>query len=147
MEWRGAQRHGWLRVCSGLLAVFLSSPVTVRGAWFEEARLIASPPTTFPADTFGQSVSLDADTALVGIPNDDDGGINSGSAYVFVRSGGLWTEQATFAASDATAGDLFGGSVSLDGDTALVAAAHDDDDGMDSGSAYVFVRSGGVWTE
>ena len=67
---------------------------------------------------------------------------------MFVRSGGTWTEQQKLTASDAAAGDLFGASVAVSGDT-VVAGAYVDDTpaGVDAGSAYVFVRSGGTWTE
>ena len=59
-------------------------------------------------DTFGVSVSIDGDTALVGS--------HTSSVYVFVRSGATWAEQAKLIASDGAAGDLFGRSVSIDGD-------------------------------
>jgi hypothetical protein len=79
--------------------------------------------------------------------DDHAGGFDSGSAFVFVRAGGVWTEQTKLTASDAAASDLFGLSVSVSGDTVVVGAYGDDDAGSDSGSAYVFVRSGGMWTE
>ncbi len=98
-------------------------------------------------DNFGYSVSLSGDTAVVGAWADDGAGFDSGSAYVFVRSGSVWTQQQKLTASDAAAQDFFGYSVSLSGDTALIGAPYDDGAGFDSGSAYVFVRSGGVWTQ
>ncbi len=117
------------------------------GAWTEQAKLTASDAADL--DRFGGAVSLDGDTALVGATGDDDAGSASGSAYVFIRSApGVWTEQAKLTASDGAAFDAFGGSVSLDGDTALVGATGDDDAGSASGSAYAFIRDGsGVWTE
>ena len=78
---------------------------------------------------------------------DDDNGINSGSAYVFVRSGSEWTKQAKLTAGDGASSDFFGISVSVSGDKAIVGASGDDDNGLTSGSAYVFVRSGNVWIE
>ena len=63
-----------------------------------------------------------------------------------LRSGDAWFEQAKLMASDGAFRDYFGISVSLDGDTAL-AGAYRDDGPSDSGAAYEFVRSGGVWTE
>jgi hypothetical protein len=110
-----------------------------------ETKLTASDGAAF--DLFGRSVSVSGDTAVVGAYLDDDGGLNSGSVYVFVRSGGVWTEQAKLTASDAAAGDQFGRPVSVSGDTVVVGVYADDDAGLNSGSAYVFVRSGGVWTE
>ena len=64
-------------------------------------------------------------------------------------STGLWFETAKLIASDGTAGDQFGFSVSVWGDLAIVGAHHDDDDGDRSGSAYVFQKddSTGVWHE
>ena len=98
-------------------------------------------------DCFGTSVSISGDTALVGAYQDDDAGSDTGSAYVFVRSGDTWTQQAKLTASDAAAGDFFGYSVSVSGDTAIIGALRDDDAGSGSGSAYVFVRSGTTWTQ
>ncbi len=100
-------------------------------------------------DAFGISVSISGDTAVVGAYTDDHAaGADAGSAYVFVRSGAIWTEQAKLIASDAAAGDGFGASVSISGDTVVIGAYTDDHaGGADAGSAYVFVRSGTVWTE
>ena len=53
---------------------------------------------------------------------DDDNGSNSGSAYVYVRSNGVWSEQAKLTASDGAEDDYFGISVSIDGDTAVIGA-------------------------
>ncbi|HEV2761718.1 MAG TPA: lamin tail domain-containing protein, partial [Pyrinomonadaceae bacterium] len=120
-------------------------------AWSEQQRLQASDAAV--ADQFGVSVDLSADgnTALVGAHHDDNsGGTDAGSAYVFTRSGGTWTEQQRVQASDAAAFDRFGVSVALnsDGSIALVGAYQDDNSGgMNAGSAYVFTRSGGTWTE
>ena len=124
----------------GSAYVFVRSGAT----WAEQAKLVASDAA---GDHFGNSVSLSGDTAVVGAPHDDDAGSESGSAYVFVRSGTTWTEEAKLTASDAAAGDWFGFSVSLSGDTAVVGAWRDDDARTDSGSAYVFVRSGRGWAE
>ncbi|MHC4976917.1 MAG: hypothetical protein ACYTF7_09985 [Planctomycetota bacterium] len=126
---------------SGSVYVFVRSGTS----WIEQVKLVASDGAS--SDYFGYSVALDGDTALIGAYGDDDGGSDSGSAYVFVRSGTTWTEQDKLTSSDAAASDLFGRSVALDGDTALVGAREDDDGGSSSGSAYVFVRSGATWTE
>jgi hypothetical protein len=124
-----------------------SAYVLVRSGavWIEQAKLL---PNDGEADhNFGWSVALSGDTALVGTPEDDDQGFSSGSAYVLVRSGGVWTEQAKLLPSDGASSEDFGWSVALSGDTALVGAKHDEDQGSNSGSVYVFVRSGAVWTE
>jgi hypothetical protein len=115
-------------------------------SWSEQAKLTAS--DAAPEDVFGHSVALFGDTALVGAYADDGAaGLNQGSAYVFTRSGPSWSEQAKLTASDAATVDFFGWSVALDGDTALVGAYRDKDAGVDSGSAYVFTRSGSSWSE
>ena len=98
-------------------------------------------------DIFGYSVAIDGDTAIIAARGDDDKGSNSGSAYVFVRSGSDWNQQAKLTAGDGAANDWFGHSVAISGDTAIVAARGDDDKGSMSGSAYVFVRSGSDWSQ
>jgi hypothetical protein len=115
------------------------------GVWTEQAKLLASDPTH--VDSLGQAVALDGDTAVVGAPNDDAYGPYSGSAYVFTRSGSTWTEQAKLLASDGAEWDRFGYSVALDGDTVVIGAYLDDDNGDASGSSYVFTRTGILWTE
>ena len=61
-----------------------------------------------------------------------------GSAYIFTRSKSTWIEQEKLIASDGEAGDRLGDSVSISGDTVVVGASNDDDNGSSSGSAYVF---------
>ena len=100
-------------VAPSLLALAVLAP---RGlAQCEEAKLVASDATD--GDNFGWAVSLSGDTALVGAYTDGDAGISAGSAYVFDRTGSAWTETIKLIASDATGGEDFGYSVSLDGDT------------------------------
>ena len=98
-------------------------------------------------DLFGNSVSIDGDYALIGAYEDDDNGDYSGSAYIFKRDGTVWAEQSKLLPFDGELHDCFGGSVSIDGDYALISASHDDDNGYCSGSAYVFKRDGAVWAE
>jgi len=119
-------------VDSGSAYVFTRTGTT----WTQQQKLLASDGAT--RDTFGYSVSLDGDTALIGAYYDYDNGEGSGSAYVFTRTGTTWTQQAKLLASDGATGDAFGYSVSLDGDTVLIGAVYDDDNGLDSGSVYVF---------
>jgi len=116
---------------SGSAYVFMRSDTT----WTEQAKLTASDGAA--NDYFGRSVSIDVETALVGA----SGSNNTGAAYVFMRGGTTWTEQAKLIASDGASGDNFGYSVSLDGETALVGAYQDDDKGSGSGSAYVYELS------
>lgn len=114
-------------------------------AWTQQAKLVAADGAA--NDYFGYSVSISADTALVGARFDDDNGSASGSAYVFTRNGEDWTQQAKLVASDGDVNDTFGESVGIWGDTAVIGAYQDDDNGDDSGSAYVFMRSGTAWTQ
>jgi len=100
-------------------------------------------------DDFGVSVSISGQTALIGAYRDDVGAnSNQGAAYVFVRSGLNWVQQAKLVASDGLANDNFGFSVFISGDTALVGAYLDDVGAISNqGSAYVFTRSGSTWTQ
>jgi len=126
---------------SGSAYVFTRSS----GVWTEEQKLTASDAAA--NDFFGMRVAVDGDTIVIGAEADDDDGASSGSAYVFVRNAGVWTEQQKLTASDAAEGDWFGSSVAVDGDTAIIGAERADDNGTNSGSAYVFTRNAGVWTE
>ena len=114
---------------------------------FEDDKLTAGDERA--GDQFGTTVGLSGDTAVVGAFLDDHaGGMWAGSAYVFVRGGTTWSEQAKLTASDAEASDRFGRSVAVSGDTVVVGAFQDDHSGVeDAGSAYVFVRSGTTWSE
>lgn len=116
--------------------------------WTQQARL--SPTDSTTNDGFGTSVSLSGETALVGATQPGSGvtlPAKAGAAYVFARSGEKWTQQTRMAASDGAAGDAFGASVALNGDTALVGAPLHDFGAQDRGASYVFVRSGAAWTE
>ena len=126
---------------SGTAYVYVRS----NGVWSEQQKLTASDGVAY--DGFGFEVSISGDTAVIGAPREMTN--ESGSAYVYVRSNGVWSEQAKLIASDGAVNHYFGSSVSLDGDTAVIGAYGDDDNGNgnDSGSAYVYVRSNGVWSE
>ena len=115
------------------------------GAWAQQTRLTAADGVEF--HYFGRSVAVNGDTAIIGALGDSDNGSKSGAAYVFSRSGSTWVQQAKLTASDGAANDWFGVSVAVDGDTAVIGALYDDDNGSDSGSAYVFSRSGGTWAQ
>ena len=119
---------------TGAAYVFVRSGTT----WSQQATLLASDGAK--DDAFGWSVSLSGDTAVVGAYGKNR---STGAAYVFVRSGATWFQQATLLASDGAAGDTFGCSVSVSGDTTVVGAAWS----SDTGAAYVFVRSGTTWTQ
>jgi len=85
-------------------------------------------------DWFAHSVSISGDYALVGADRDED----MGSAYVFKYDGVSWVEEQKLIASDGEVDDVFGWSVSLDGDYALIGAPGNDV----GGSAYVFKYNG-----
>ena len=93
-------------------------------------------------DEFGVSVAVSGDTAVIGAYWDDDPRGDSGSAHVFTRNDGVWSEQGKLTASDGAPNDWFGWSVAVSGDTVVIGAYKDDDNGTDSGSAYVFTRYG-----
>ena len=153
---------------SGAAYVFLRSGTT----WTQQAYLKASntpSSSSGEGDGFGNSVAVSVDTVVVGAPREDGSstGVNStpnelatdaGAAYVFVRSGTSWTQQAYLKASQVSAADQFGNSVAVSGDTVVVGAWEEDsstagvnstpnESGGQSGAAYVFVRSGTTWTQ
>ena len=92
----------------------------------------------------GQSVGIDGNYSIVGAQNNDDNGSNSGSAYIFYKSGVFtWTEQKKLLPSDGAETDLFGAAVSISGNYAIVGAYQDDDLGGNAGSAYIFYKDEG----
>ena len=126
---------------AGETRVFVRSGTT----WTQQQKLV--PSSISAGDQYGQAVALSGDTVIVGAPRNDDKGSDSGSAFVFSRGGTVWTQQKQLHAADAAAGDQFGSGMTVEGTTALVGAPYDDDKGTDSGSAYVFSRSGTAWTQ
>lgn len=95
-------------------------------------------------DSFGVSVAMDGDTAVIGAEFAEIGSYgDAGSAYVFTRVNGVWSESQQLIASDTSSIDFFGSSVALDGDTIVVGARNADG----GGAAYVFIRSNDGWSE
>ncbi|GJM09213.1 MAG: hypothetical protein DHS20C11_14890 [Lysobacteraceae bacterium] len=98
-------------------------------------------------DGFGTAVSIDADSIVVGAPFSNPGSaVFGGSAYVFLRNQGgsdMWGQIAKLVSSDVAGFDLFGGAVSIDGDTSVVGAISNTEGGIQGGSAYVFSRNQG----
>ncbi len=140
----GALRGG--ATDTGLVYIFRES----LGVWSHEQTL--SPVDAEADDRFGNSVSIDGEAVLIGAQDDDDACpadpfCDSGSAYVFRRTGTVWSEEDKLIAGDGASGDRFGFAVAIDGNVAAIGARADDDDGLTSGSAYVFRESGGVWSE
>ena len=102
-----------------LASLFGAGPL--RAQQNEDQKLLASDGVA--GDEFGYGVSVSEDTAVIGARRDDGALANDyGSAHGLVRAGGVWTEQQKLLASDGAAADLFGSSVPLSGDTALIGA-------------------------
>jgi hypothetical protein len=115
--------------------------------WIEQDKLTAL--DRMNLDLFGSSVALEGNVVLVGAERDDvDGQNNQGSAYVFTRSGNLWSEQQKLVALDGAADDWFGTSVAISGDTALIGSRNSDVSGQSNmGAVYVFTRTGNTWSQ
>ncbi len=111
--------------------------------WVQAAKLRAA--DGGPGQEFGLAVSVSGDLAVIGAPSDDDAGLQSGSAYVFVRGAGGWAPAAKLLAGDGAAGDAFGTAVAGAGAMIVIGAPGDDDKGSNSGSGYVYRRTGGAW--
>lgn len=135
----------------------------------QQAYVKASNTDTF--DNFGLSVAISGNTAVVGASGEassatgvngdqsDNSAFAAGAAYIFVREGDTWTQQAYLKASNTDFADYFGSAVAISGDTVVVAAAFEDskatgingeqgdNSGTNSGAAYVFVRNGTTWTQ
>jgi len=153
---------------SGAAYVFVRSGTN----WTQQAYLKAS--NTGAGDNFGNygaSVAISGDTIVIGAQSEDSNatGVNgnqsdnsasgAGAAYVFVRSGTNWTQQAYLKASNTEAGDSFGANVAVSGDTIVVTARGEDSGATgvngnqndnsvsSSGAAYVFVRDGTNWSQ
>lgn len=124
---------------AGAAYVFVRSA----GAWTEEQKLVSSDGAV--GDRFGGAVSISMDTAVVGASHDADKGADTGAAYVFERTAGAWSEKTKLGAVDGAAGDLFGSAVAVDGVTVVVGAFQGDEKGAESGAAYVFASTVGLW--
>ena len=130
---------------NGAVYVFVK-PAGVWSDATQTAKLLASDGEA--GDALGWSLAVQDDVILASAYTDNDNGIDSGSAYVFVKPAGAWvdgTETAKLKASDGYGSDIFGKSAALDGDTIVIGAYRDDDSGVDSGSAYVFTKPVGGW--
>jgi len=130
-----------LSIITVILILSISFPVENAFA-ITETKITASDAAA--GDQFGRSVAISGNTAIVGAIRDDDGGNASGSAYIFDFDGGAWTQTAKLTASDAAAGDLFGGSVAISGNTVIVGSSGDN---SNSGSAYIFEKPGTGWVD
>jgi hypothetical protein len=129
----------------------------VAQTWAQQAYVKAS--HTVPGMAFGNSLALSGDTLAVGANHEDLGGPVSGAAYVYVRSGTTWSQQAVLQASNVQAGDFFGDAIAISGDLLVVGAGSEASSATgvngdqsnnafpNAGAAYLFARSGVVWTQ
>ncbi len=127
----GAYHDPWPE-CNGSAYVFYNNA----GTWEQDAKLFANDAAA--GDNFGRSVAVSRDTVIVGSPRNDFHGTASGSAYAFTKNGSNWEQTAKLVASDGDTGDRFGYSVAISENTVFAGAKVDDDNGVSSGSAYVF---------
>ena len=114
------------------------------GAWTQQRKLLGD---SIAGDYFGSAVGVSGNVVVVGARGDDDNGSAAGAAYVFRRSGTIWSSEQKLTASDGSIMDDFGASVAIDGATILVGARLDDPVGSTSGSAYVFADTGALWVQ
>lgn len=111
--------------------------------WVQQAKIAASDGGV--GDNFGYSVSISGDYAVIGAPGNLS---NRGAAYVFMRTGTSWAQQAKLQGADGLTQDYFGRTVSISGDYAIVGANEDDNvANANQGSAYVFNRTGTSWAQ
>ncbi|SNR72142.1 hypothetical protein [Puniceibacterium sediminis] len=122
------------------LACLAAAPAARAATFSTESKITASDAAA--GDTFGFSIAISGTTVLVGAHGDDDNGGNSGSAYLFDPTTG--TQLTKLTASDGATNDYFGLSVAISGTTAIVGAYADDDNGGNSGSAYLFDTTTGA---
>ncbi|MEZ6082502.1 MAG: hypothetical protein R3E58_00755 [Phycisphaerae bacterium] len=112
--------------------------------WGQQVKVTASDANSF--DVFGISAFIDGNYAIVGALGNDDGGNLTGSAYIFARNGSLWPQQKKLLASDRAVRDVFGTSVGISGDIAVVGAPGDQTS-TSAGAVYLYRRSGTNWIE
>ncbi len=136
-------------------------PITIDPVVQSETKLVAGVNddyntminNTSYSEDYGNSVSISGDTVVVGNPQDDDGGDDNGSAYVYIKVGMGWVQQAKLLASQPYDGGMFGVDVAISGDTIVIGAKYsyghtDPETGRwNDGLVYVFERSGTEWSE
>lgn len=115
------------------------------GVWKQEGTLDPSPSSG--ADMFGFHVAVHGETVLVGAPYDSQGGSHAGAVYSFARNGGAWMLQQKILASSPVAEASFGVSMAIEGDVFVVGAMQDSSVAEAAGSAYIFTRSAGMWSQ
>lgn len=134
----GAPNEG-LPSSSGAAYIFVDAGF----GWEEQQKLTASDRAAF--DQFGFAVAVSGDFAVVGAWNDVHLSISSGSAYVFKRTAGVWSQVQKILASDRATGDGFGIAVAMDGDTMVIGADQGFTGTTKAGKAYVYRYNGASW--
>ena len=114
-------------------------------SWTQQQKLTAAD----GGNGFGLAVALSTNTVVIGAPEATIGASASqGAAYVFERSGTVWSQQQKLTAADGAANDRFGGAVAVNGETTIVGASnHRIGTNASQGASYVFARSGTIWNE
>lgn len=116
------------------------------GDWSQLGKIVAD--VGVSGDTFGNSVAISGDYAVVGASNAGAGFSYAGAAYIFQRDGSDWNQTTTLVASDTTASANFGCSVAISGDFVIVGAKGEDTGGANAGQAYIWQKDGSdVWSE
>ena len=114
--------------------------------WVQQAKLTPDDPGK--SAKFGSCISLSFNTVVVGAPlHDTERGKDAGAAYIFVRNGGRWRQQARLTSGDAKAGDRFGTGVATTGRSAIIGAPFRPEGAPGSGAAYSFISVDGKWEE
>ncbi len=140
----GTRRDDESATNQGSAYVFRFNPVT--SAWLLDQKLLLGDGAL--SDWFGYAVAVGADRVVVGAPYRDEGGTDTGAAYVYRDTKGGWVLEQEILAPDAAAGDDFGYALAIDEGTPariIVAAPFDDDLGFNAGSAYVFRFDDPAW--
>ncbi len=141
------QSHRSITLYAWVVMLVAASHPPTFAQCMDEQKVIASDAAA--DDHFGSAVSVSENTVLIGAWQDDcTAGADCGAVYVLRYNGSEWIEEQKLTASDADAGDRFGISVSILGETALIGATGDDcADGDSCGSAYLFRYNGTEWVE
>ncbi|GJM21511.1 MAG: hypothetical protein DHS20C15_14260 [Planctomycetota bacterium] len=141
----GAKGHDHSALNTNHGAAYVFVPGALPGNWVQQAELRAAQP--MQADNLGRALSLDGDRLVVGAPGNGSGVVDSGSALVFERDAGTWTQVAELLPNDGASDDRFGHAVSLRGDRVVVGAFFRDDAAHNSGAGYFFERTAqGDWS-
>lgn len=115
--------------------------------WTKEQCLTEEDEVPNSDDNYGFAIAISGNTMVVGAAFDVTNGVTGGAAYVYVRDGHTWSLQQKLFASDRANFDQFGVAVDVVGDTVVVGAQGDNEEGFQAGAAYVFSRNGTTWTE